>query len=156
MNMTTANHYTYSARAAPTASIPAVSRRASTQKEHKTVEDEDVAQGRIFWLPLREDLPERAVKRAHGKGAIEEGIYNHPIVILSRLAADRYIVHFQLITYFQGKRLDEIYGKANEFHASRRSWDLPIALAPDHPDATSKKSKKRFLTLDLAGKATLR
>lgn len=60
------------------------------------------------------------------------------------------------ITSFQGKKLHEIYGKANDFHASRRSWYLPIRPAPDHPDATSKKSKKRFPTLELAGGALLR
>jgi hypothetical protein len=60
------------------------------------------------------------------------------------------------ITSFQGKRLDEIYSKSNEFHASRRSWYLPISPSPDHPDAKSKKTQKRFPTLDLAGDAMLR
>lgn len=60
------------------------------------------------------------------------------------------------ITSFQGKRLHEIYGKDNEFHASRRSWYLPISPTPEHPDAGSKKSKKRFPTLKLAGGAALR
>lgn len=49
-----------------------------------------------------------------------------------------------------------MYGKDNDFHASRRSWYLPVWPAPDHPDANSKKSKRRFPTLRLAGGARLR
>jgi hypothetical protein len=60
------------------------------------------------------------------------------------------------VTSFQGKTLSEIYPKSNEFHASRRSWYLPISPSPDHPDASSKKTRKRFPSLDLAGGATLR
>ncbi|KAF2742501.1 hypothetical protein M011DRAFT_371068, partial [Sporormia fimetaria CBS 119925] len=122
----------------------------------RPVEDDEVVQGRIFWLPSKEELPPKAVRRAHGKGAIEEGIHNHPVVVVSRPAEEGSIVHFHLITSFQGKRLHEIYGKSSEFHTSRRSWYLPISPAPDHPDATSKKSRKRFPTLELAGGAALR
>ena len=60
------------------------------------------------------------------------------------------------ITSFQGKKLHEIYNKNNEFHASRRSWYLPIYPTPDHPDANSKKARKRYPTLDLADNAALR
>lgn len=60
------------------------------------------------------------------------------------------------ITSLQGKRLDQLYPKANEFHTSRRSWYLPISPSPDHPDASSKKAKKRFPTLALAEGAALR
>jgi hypothetical protein len=60
------------------------------------------------------------------------------------------------VTSFQGRKLQEIYGKSNEFHTSRRSWYLPVSPAPDHPDANSKKSKKRFPTLKLADGAVLR
>jgi hypothetical protein len=56
----------------------------------------------------------------------------------------------------QGKKLHQLYPKSNEFHASRRSWYLPISPTLDHPDAVSKKSKKRYPTLDLAAGATLR
>lgn len=48
-----------------------------------------------------------------------------------------------------------MYGKPNEFHASRRTWFLPIAPTPDHPDALSKKTKKRFPTLELANGGSL-
>ncbi|ORY11169.1 hypothetical protein BCR34DRAFT_466426, partial [Clohesyomyces aquaticus] len=116
----------------------------------------EIVQGRILWLPPKEELPERAVRRAHGKGAVEEGIYNHPVVILSRPRNDKDFVHFHVITSFQGKKLNEIYGKANEFHASRRSWYLPITPTPAHPDASSKKAKKRFPNLELANEARLR
>ncbi|KAF2127347.1 hypothetical protein P153DRAFT_268634, partial [Dothidotthia symphoricarpi CBS 119687] len=130
--------------------------RAYTEQIEKRLDERDVVQGRVFWLPSREELPERAVRRAHGKGAIEEGIYNHPVVVVSRPAEEDNVVHFHLITSLQGKKLDQLYNKANEFHASRRSWYLPISPTPDHPDATSKKSRKRFPTLELANGATLR
>ncbi|KAF2692214.1 hypothetical protein K458DRAFT_326153, partial [Lentithecium fluviatile CBS 122367] len=131
-------------------------RRTSTQKDLKRVEEQDVVQGGVFWLPPREELPSRAVRRAHGKGAIEEGIYNHPVLVISRPAEESQVIHFHIITSFQGKRLHEIYSKSNEFHTSRRSWYLPISPSPDHPDANSKKTRKRFPTLDLAHGATLR
>ncbi|KAF2736434.1 hypothetical protein EJ04DRAFT_489940 [Polyplosphaeria fusca] len=132
------------------------SQRPPSPRDERPVAEGEVVPGRILWLPSREDLPAKAVRRAHGKGAVEEGIYNHPIVVISRPAEDRHMAHFHLITSFQGKRLHEIYGKSNEFHTSRRSWYLPIAPTPAHPDATSKKAKKRFPTLDLAKGAVLR
>ncbi|PVH93886.1 hypothetical protein DM02DRAFT_482377, partial [Periconia macrospinosa] len=130
--------------------------RHATQADLKRVNESDVVQGRLFWLPPKDELHPRAVRRAHGKGAVEEGIYNHPIVVISRPAGESHAVHFQIITSFQGKRLHEIYSKSNEFHASRRSWYLPISPSPDHPDAVSKKTRKRFPTLDLADGALLR
>ncbi|PSN68657.1 hypothetical protein BS50DRAFT_490093 [Corynespora cassiicola Philippines] len=130
--------------------------RASEQKERKKIYDEAVKQGRIFWLPRECDLPERAVRRAHGKGAVEKGIHNHPVVIISRPSDMDHVVHFHVITSFQGKSLDEMFGKPNDFHTSRRTWYLPISPSPEHPDATSKKAKNRFPTLDLASGATLR
>ncbi|KAF1993122.1 hypothetical protein P154DRAFT_389322, partial [Amniculicola lignicola CBS 123094] len=120
------------------------------------VNEREVVQGKILWLPMRDELPEKAVRRAHGKGAVEEGVYNHPVVIISRPEDDTRVVHFHVVTSFQGKKLHEIYPKANEFHASRRSWYLPIGPAPAHPDANSKKAKKRFPTLELANSALLR
>ncbi|KAF2662247.1 hypothetical protein K491DRAFT_710191 [Lophiostoma macrostomum CBS 122681] len=131
-------------------------RRSSSAKEENTVDGDDVVQGHILWLPPKKDLPERAVRRAHGKGAVEEGIFNHPVVVISRPAEEENLVHFHLITSFQGKKLHEIYGKANEFHASRRSWYLPISPTPDHPDAVSKKARKRFPTMQLRDDAALR
>lgn len=66
------------------------------------------------------------------------------------------VAEFLKITSLQGKKLDQLYPKSNEFHTSRRSWYLPISPSPDHPDAGSKKAKKRFPTLALADGATLR
>ncbi|KAF2260082.1 hypothetical protein CC78DRAFT_536602 [Lojkania enalia] len=131
-------------------------RRSSNQKEDELLNEKDVIQGRIFWLPPQEELPVKAVRRAHGKGAVDDGIYNHPVVVISRPAEDSSIIHFHLITSFQGKKLHEIYGKSNDFHASRRSWYLPIAPTPPHPDANSKKAKRRFPTLELDRGAALR
>lgn len=107
-------------------------------------------------MPPKEDLPRNAVRRAHGKGAVEEGIFDHPIVVISRPAEKSNIVHFHLISSLQGRRLEDLYPKSNEFHASRRAWYLPIFPAPDHPDAVSKKTKKRFPTLKLADEEVLR
>jgi len=42
----------------------------------------DLVPGRILWLPPKDQLPEKAVRRAHGKGAVEEGATNHPVVIV--------------------------------------------------------------------------
>ena len=130
--------------------------KRSTTVIQKHFDDGYAVQGRVLWLPAKEDLPERAVRRAHGKGAIEEGIYNHPVVVVSRPAEDSDVIHFHLITSLQGRRLDQLYNKPNEFHASRRSWYLPVFPTPDHPDAISKKTKKRFPTLVLANQETLR
>lgn len=140
--------------------------------KNESVREYEVAQGRIFWLPPCEELPAKAVRRAHGRGSVDEGIYNHPVVVISHPEEEPDMVHFQVvsatisywklllivwqITSFQGRRLEEMYGKDNDFHASRRSWYLPVWPAPDHPDANSKKSKKRFPTLKLAGRAQLR
>jgi len=66
----------------------------------KQVEGDDVVQGRIFWLPPKAELPEKAVRRAHGKGVVEEGIYNHPVVVVSRPDGDRSIVHFHLVRIY--------------------------------------------------------
>ncbi|KAH6639758.1 hypothetical protein C7974DRAFT_290424, partial [Boeremia exigua] len=130
--------------------------RAQTEQIGRRDDDIDIAQGRIMWLPASDSLPNHAVKRAHGKGAVEEGIYNHPVVIVSRPQDDKRSVHFHLITSLQGKKLDQLYPKSNEFHTSRRSWYLPISPSPEHPDASSKKAKKRFPTLVLADDAALR
>ena len=67
----------------------------AAERVERPVVDADVVPGRILWLPSREELPERAVKRAHGKGAVEDGIYQHPVVVVSRLA---HVVHFQLVS----------------------------------------------------------
>lgn len=61
-------------------------------------DDHGVERGRIMWLPAMEDLPERAVRRAHGKGAVEDGIHGHPVVVVSRPANDEQVVHFYLVS----------------------------------------------------------
>jgi hypothetical protein len=59
------------------------------------------------------------------------------------------------ITSFQGKRLDELYSKSNDYQKGVRMWYLPIAPTPDHPDAISKKTKKRFPTLRLIHRTSM-
>src|SRR4051794_12734713 len=72
--------------------------RTLTERNERGVDCDDIVQGRIFWLAAKEELPERAVRRAHGKGAIEEGIYNHPVVVISRPAEEDHLVHFHLVS----------------------------------------------------------
>jgi hypothetical protein len=72
--------------------------RAQTETNGRPVVDADVVPGRILWLPSQEELPERAVRRAHGKGAVEDGIYHHPVVVVSRPAEESHVVHFQLVS----------------------------------------------------------
>jgi len=62
------------------------------------LKDEDVIQGKILWLPPKESLPLKAVKRAHGKGTVEEGIYNHPVVVISRPWDEPDSVHFHIVS----------------------------------------------------------
>lgn len=62
------------------------------------VEEGDIVQGQIYWLPAEANLPKGAVSWVRGKGAIEEGIYSHPVVIVSRPAENNHTVHFQLVS----------------------------------------------------------
>jgi hypothetical protein len=55
----------------------------------------------------------------------------------------------------RGKDSDSTLNPA-DFNEGRRSWYLPIAPSPDHPDATSKGKAKIFPTLELAHGETLR
>jgi hypothetical protein len=76
----------------------------------------------------------------------------HTSVRKARNTAD-----FVEITSFQGRRLDELYyDPDNATHKYRRKWYLPIAPTPNHPDAISKLTRKRFPTLVLGRGATLR
>lgn len=64
----------------------------------RKVDETLVTQGTVLWLPAKEDLPKHAVRRAHGKGAVEEGIFNHPIVVVSRPKDQSDIIHFHLVS----------------------------------------------------------
>ena len=77
---------------------PQMLQRAQSEQVGMRRRDDGVAQGRIMWLPAMEDLPERAVRRAHGKGTVEKGIYNHPVVVVSRPLDDERCVHFHLVS----------------------------------------------------------
>jgi hypothetical protein len=83
--------------------------RASTDMMEATVDDAQFSQGRIFWLPPKVELPERAVKRAHGKGTIEDGIYDHPVVVVSRPAEESHIVHFHLVSITLLEEMDNVH-----------------------------------------------
>ncbi|EUC50070.1 hypothetical protein COCMIDRAFT_82845 [Bipolaris oryzae ATCC 44560] len=119
-----------------------------------TVKDVDVVQGKIFWLPVEEDLPRQAVKRAHSTGVVE-GIYGHPVVVVSRPAEDSHIAHFQVISSRQRRTLGDLYNKSNEFHISLHTSYLPIVQSPDHSHASLIKTIKRSSTLQLANGARL-
>ena len=79
--------------------VPNILRGVKTEQIRKRTEDVEIAQGRIMWLPPVEDLPERAVRRAHGKGAVEDAIHNHPVVVVSRPLEDEQVVHFHLVSW---------------------------------------------------------
>jgi hypothetical protein len=83
--------------------------RAATDIMEATINDARFSQGRIFWLPPKIDLPERAVRRAHGKGAIEDGIYDHPVVVVSRPAEESHIVHFHLVSMTLVEEMDHVH-----------------------------------------------
>jgi hypothetical protein len=52
-------------------------------------------QGKIFYLPPKNQLPEGAMKRVRPKGGlIEDGVYNHPVVVISRPYNTDHLVHF--------------------------------------------------------------
>ena len=63
---------------------PKLLQQAQTEQIGRRENDVGIAQGLIMLLPAVEDLPERAIRRAHRKGAVEGGIYNHPVVVVSR------------------------------------------------------------------------
>lgn len=100
------------------ASVP---RRASTQRELKRVDEADLVLGRVFWLPPKEELPPRAVRRAHGKGAVEEGIYNHPIVVISRPAEEPEAVHFQIVRLNDSTLASTLYSHTQRSLPSKAS-----------------------------------
>jgi hypothetical protein len=85
----------YSGTQSPTRAIP---QRTSSCQKSEVVNEREVMQGRILWLPMRDELPEKAVRRAHGKGAVEEGVYNHPVVIISRPEDNAGVVHFHVVS----------------------------------------------------------
>lgn len=97
MAYSASNSSPYLGSRSPPTSPPRPQKRSSCQMDGKYVEEGDIVQGRIFWLPPKSELPERAVRRAHGKGVVEEGIYNHPIVVISRPDEERNMVHFHLV-----------------------------------------------------------
>ncbi|KAF2035500.1 hypothetical protein EK21DRAFT_96727 [Setomelanomma holmii] len=130
--------------------------RAMTEEIVNCVDASRVAEGRIFWLPSKTDLPRGAVRRHHGKGKIEDRIYDHPVVVVSRPAEASHKAVFHLITSLDGKKLEDMYDEAVPAQASRRTWYLPIWPTPEHPDAISKKTRKRFPTLKLRDGAMLK
>lgn len=64
------------------------------------LEEDDIVPGRILFLPNKVDLPKGAVKRVttKGNGAVEDGVYRHPVVVISRPAKESTTVHFQLVS----------------------------------------------------------
>jgi hypothetical protein len=77
---------------------PRYLKRVATERLTRGIDDNHAIQGTVLWLPARKDLPDRAVRRAHGKGPIEEGIYDHPVVVVSRPLRDSREVHFHLVS----------------------------------------------------------
>ncbi|OAL48673.1 hypothetical protein IQ07DRAFT_83576 [Pyrenochaeta sp. DS3sAY3a] len=124
------------------------------------IDSDDVIWGRILWLPREDELPEGAVKRAHGKRKLDKGVYDHPVVIASRPKDDDRMAHFHPMTSFNNKDLIDIYPGKTKHQKSAREWFLPIKPYPSstltHPDAISDKTKRRFPTLEVGGEKNLK
>lgn len=142
-----------------------------TIPNQSAAEDADVVQGRIFWLPVEEDLPKGAVERVHSKGFVE-GVYGHPVVIVSRPAVDSHTADFQIVKFFfrrfsdaanmpkisslQRKTIGGLYHiTANDFHISRRAGHIPITQSSKRSCANSKTTMKQLPTLRLVKGARL-
>jgi hypothetical protein len=133
-------------------------------------------QGKILWLPAREELPYRAVKTVRpraDKGRVDRGVYSHPVVVISRPYDEDNIVHFHpvgipsevepwhtanpyQITTFQGRRVEQVYDKQSPHHISTRGWYLPVAPSPQHIDHDPTRKSRDLPTLELGSGATLR
>jgi hypothetical protein len=64
---------------------------------HTKIDPNYAMQGKIFFLPAKAELPEGAVTR-RGKGLVEDGVYNHPVVVVSHPYDDEDFVHFLLVS----------------------------------------------------------
>lgn len=71
-----------------------------SQNRRSSVKNEDVIQGQILWLPPFKEMPAGAVKRIRGKGPVEEGMFDHPLVVCSRPAKKQNLVQFHLVSFF--------------------------------------------------------
>ncbi len=74
--------------------MPFGMQRSSIQPAASTVTSEDVVQGRILFLPPFHETPENSVQRVFGKGPVDEGIFDHPVVICSRPVDEEDVVHY--------------------------------------------------------------
>lgn len=79
-------------------SVDASSEHEGTGIE-ETVDGRRIPQGHIRFLPAKKHLPRNAVRRAHGKGRIEEKIHDHPVVVISQPAEHSNDVHFHLVSF---------------------------------------------------------
>lgn len=79
----------------------------------RTVTSEDVVQGRILFLPPFHETPENSVRRVFGKGPVDEGMFDHPVVICSRPADEEEdVVHFHIVSSLTERRTNFIECKA--------------------------------------------
>lgn len=62
------------------------------------IDGSDVIKGRILWLPRKDELPKDAVKRAKGRRKVDDGVYDHPVVIVSRPKDDDRMAHFHPVS----------------------------------------------------------
>jgi hypothetical protein len=131
--------------------------RAKTERNEINFDHIHASQGKVLWLPAKEDLPERAVRRAHGKGAIEEGIYNHPVVVVSHPHEESQVVHFHLVSILHEAEQDTLltYSRSHLCKArdstscttkqtnSMRVGDHGISQSPRHPTTLTLCPKRR-------------
>jgi len=84
--------------------MPSGMQRPSIQSVARTVTSEDVAQGRILFLPPFHETPGNSVQRVFGKGPVDEGMFDRPVVICSRPADEGGVVHFHIVSSLAGRR----------------------------------------------------
>jgi hypothetical protein len=63
--------------------------------------------GKVFFLPAKAELPAGAVTRGYKRGRIGDGVYNHPVVVVSHPYDDENFVHFFLVSAHFRKKSTE-------------------------------------------------
>ncbi|CAK4027311.1 Hypothetical predicted protein [Lecanosticta acicola] len=138
--------------------------RKPMSKPDWTITSDEVERGCILWLGSVEETVQSQLRRTPNVEPIRNvktnksanaGMYEHPILVVSRPASDPSRIYFLPMTSLGNKTLDQRYqGRKAPFH---KSTFVPIAPAPEHPHFVAGDSRYRKLTLvggDEAEKAT--
>lgn len=60
-----------------------------------------VSPGRIMWLPTRREMYPLVVRPVRGANSVHESIYGRPVLVISRPAEARHVVHFLSVSFQQ-------------------------------------------------------